>query len=85
MKPVNIHAAKTQLSRLVEAASAGESVVLARAGKPVARLVAIGKATGPRTPGALKGRIRIGRGWDTPLSARELSRWEAQRLVPPVK
>jgi len=85
MKPVNIHEAKTQLSRLVEAAVAGRPVVLARAGKPVARLVAIDKALKPRTPGALKGRIRIGAAWDQPLSARELARWESQALFPPVK
>ena len=85
MRRVNIHEAKTHLSRLVAAATAGESVVLARAGKPVARLVAIGKFKGPRIPGALKGRIRIGTGWDGPLSARELARWEAQGLVPPAK
>ncbi len=85
MKTVNIHEATTQLSRLVEAACAGKPVVLARAGKPVARLVAIDKATKPRTPGALKGRIRIGAGWDQPLSAPELARWESQKLYPPIK
>ena len=77
MKPVNIHAAKTQLSRLVEAASAGKDVVLARAGKPVARIVPLRRRLGKRTPGALKGRIKFGRGWDRPMSKREAAQWNA--------
>src|SRR5271165_6881106 len=49
MSVINIHAAKTQLSRLVDAAAAGEEIVIARAGKPVARLVPF---TAPRAPDA---------------------------------
>ena len=50
---VNIHDAKTNLSRLVAAAEAGEDVVIARAGRPVARLVPYTERT-PRTPGNLR-------------------------------
>src|SRR3989304_5558127 len=82
MKPVNIHEAKTQLSRLVEAASGGEEVVLARAGKPVAKIVPIRKQAGKRKPGALKGKIKFGRGWDRPLTKREIAAWEAAPLFP---
>jgi prevent-host-death family protein len=82
MKPVNIHEAKTQLSKLVEAATEGEEVILARAGRPVARIVPIRKGTGRRTPGALKGKIRFGRGWNRPLTKRELSLWEKSPLFP---
>lgn len=82
MKPVNIHEAKTQLSKLVEAATEGEEVVLARAGKPVARIVPIRKGTGRRTPGALKGKIRFGRGWNRPLTEQELASWEKSPLIP---
>jgi prevent-host-death family protein len=82
MKPVNIHEAKTQLSKLVEAATEGEEVVLARAGKPVARIVPIRKGTGRRTPGALKGKIRFGRGWNRPLTEQELASWEKSSLFP---
>jgi prevent-host-death family protein len=82
MKPVNIHEAKTQLSKLVEAATEGEEVVLARAGKPVARIVPIRKGTGRRTPGALKGKIRFGRGWNRPLTGRDLASWETSPLFP---
>jgi prevent-host-death family protein len=63
---VNIHAAKTHLSRLVERAAAGEEIVIARAGKPVARLVPLG-ALRRRRPGLLKGRLRIGKDFDAAL------------------
>ncbi len=67
MKKVNIHEAKTHLSRLVEDVAAGEEVIIAKAGKPVARLVAFEKLAQPRTPGALKGRIKIADDFDAPL------------------
>jgi prevent-host-death family protein len=58
MKTYNIHEAKTHLSRLVEAAAAGEEIVIAKAGKPLARLVPIDAATGPRTLGVLAGKVQ---------------------------
>lgn len=67
MKRVNIHEAKTHLSRLVEDVAAGEEVIIARAGKPVARLVAFDKPAQPRTPGALRGRIKIAEDFDAQL------------------
>ena len=60
----NIHAAKTRLPRRVERAGAGEAIVLARAGKPVARLVAADIDPPPLVPGALAGRIRIAEDFD---------------------
>jgi prevent-host-death family protein len=67
MPSVNLHAAKTQLSRLVEQAVAGEEIVIAKAGRPMVRLVPVG-ATGRRTGfGSLKGKIRIGNDFDAPL------------------
>jgi prevent-host-death family protein len=56
MRKVNIHEAKTTLSQLVEAAEAGETVVLARAGKPVVKLVRLTRKRGIRL-GGLKGQI----------------------------
>lgn len=53
MQTINIHAAKTQLSRLVDQAAAGEEIVIARAGRPVARLV-------PLTADAAKNRRQLG-------------------------
>jgi prevent-host-death family protein len=66
MRQVNIHEAKTHLSALVDAAAAGENIVLARAGKPVALLCAL-RDVEPRRFGVLKGRIRIAADFDAPL------------------
>jgi prevent-host-death family protein len=64
--PVNIHEAKTHLSRLIERVEAGEEIVVARAGRPVARLVPYRRRTEPRTPGLLKGQIELADDWDSP-------------------
>jgi prevent-host-death family protein len=66
---VNIHQAKTHLSRLVERVEAGEEVVIARAGRPVARLVPFRGRTVPRTPGAWRGRVRMAPDFDAPDEA----------------
>lgn len=68
MNPVNIHEAKTQLSRLIEAAERGEDVVIARAGKPVARLVRIEPTPPRRQPGALRGKVVVADDFDSPMS-----------------
>lgn len=67
MKTVNIHAAKTHLSSLVEEAAKGEEIIIAKAGKPVARLIALKKTTFDRKPGRLKHLIEIHRNFDAPL------------------
>lgn len=59
MTLVNVHEAKTQLSRLLERVEAGEEVVIARAGRPVARLVRFRPERQERSPGRLRGRIRF--------------------------
>ncbi len=56
MSVVNIHDAKTNLSRLIELATSGEEVIIARAGKPVARLVPF-EDIEPRKPGLAQGRV----------------------------
>ena len=56
---VNIHEAKTHLSRLVEQAAEGEEIVIAKAGRPRARLVPVVTARRPRKPGSAKGKVRI--------------------------
>jgi prevent-host-death family protein len=61
---VNIHEAKTHLSRLVERIEAGEEIVIARAGRPVARLVSYRARTRPRTPGAWLGLVRLAPDFD---------------------
>jgi prevent-host-death family protein len=55
----NMHEAKTQLSRLVERALAGEEVLIARAGTPLVRLQPVAPGRAPRQPGALRGRVVI--------------------------
>jgi prevent-host-death family protein len=57
MKVVNTHQAKTTLSRLLDEAAAGHEIIIAKAGKPVARLIAIESARKPRILGALAGKI----------------------------
>ena len=63
-RTVNVHEAKTHLSRLLEAVEAGEDVVIARAGKPIARLVPAAARTQPRTPGAWQGQVVIADDFD---------------------
>ena len=63
----NIYEAKTQLSRLVERAAAGEEIVIAKAGRPLARLVPLAHRTGPRPLGLLAGQVVIGDDFDDPL------------------
>jgi prevent-host-death family protein len=67
MKTVNIHAAKTHLSSLVEEAAAGEEIIIAKAGKPVARLAPLENKTFDRKPGRLKGLIHMRADFDAPL------------------
>jgi prevent-host-death family protein len=62
---VNVHEAKTHLSRLLDRAAAGEEIVIGRAGKPVARLVALPERP-PREFGRLAGRIAIDDDFDEP-------------------
>jgi prevent-host-death family protein len=76
MSVVTIHHAKTNLSRLIKKASAGEEVIIARGSKPVARLVPVGEVKGKRQPGSLKGKLRVGAEFFEPLPKGELSGWE---------
>lgn len=57
MKTINIHEAKTHLSRLIQEAVAGEDIVIAKSGKPMVRLVAIGASQGTRVLGILRGQV----------------------------
>ena len=61
---VNIHDAKTNLSRLLERVEAGEEIIIARAGKPVARLVRYDRPKKPRLPGGWEGRVWIADDFD---------------------
>jgi prevent-host-death family protein len=67
MRTVNIHAAKTNLSKLVDEAAAGSDIVIARAGKPVARLVALAAERPPRILGVFDGQWSVPDDFDAPL------------------
>ena len=64
---INIYDAKTQLSKLVERAEAGEEIIIARGGRPAAKLVPFRSKGVKRKPGRMRGRIRLGRDFDSPL------------------
>jgi prevent-host-death family protein len=61
---VNVYEAKTHLSRLLEQVEGGEEIVVARSGRPVARLVPYRQSDQPRQLGLLAGKVRIGPGFD---------------------
>ena len=78
MRIVNIHEAKTQLSRLVEDASAGEEIVIAKAGKPVARLIPLQPARKRRKLGWLRGKLEVPEDFDAPLPDQVIADFEGK-------
>jgi prevent-host-death family protein len=78
MRTINIHAAKTQLSRLVEDAAAGEEIVIAKAGKPVARLCPLAVPPQKRILGRLRGKIHVPDNFDDPLPDDVLDAFEGR-------
>jgi antitoxin (DNA-binding transcriptional repressor) of toxin-antitoxin stability system len=76
MTIVNIYDAKTQLSKLVEEAAAGNDVVIARGGKPVARLTRLGLPKRKLKFGVLKGKIKVSADFDAPLPSEVLKQLE---------
>ena len=78
MAVVNIYEAKTTLSKLIERAAAGEDVILARGGKPVARLTQLEPAKRKVRFGLLKGKIRVSKDFDAPLPDTALAEFESR-------
>ena len=72
-KAINIHEAKTHLSRLVEQAAAGKEVIISKAGKPMARLVPLSAVAKPKKLGLLKGKIKVPNDFNAPLDASVLA------------
>ena len=64
MKTINIHEAKTHLSRIVERVAGGEEVIIGKAGKPMAKLIPYRTSPVQRKPGSLKGKIKIADSFD---------------------
>ena len=68
---VNIHEAKSNLSKLIERARAGDEVIIAKAGTPMVRLVPVDRPT-KRIFGSAKGQIVFKKGWDAPMTDAEV-------------
>lgn len=64
METINIHQAKTQLSKLIEKVKNGEEVIISKAGTPVAKIITYRPLTKKRTLGLLKGKIKIAKDFD---------------------
>lgn len=73
---VTVRQAKATLSQLLQKASNGEEVIIARGSKPVAKLVPIGEVKGQRRPGSWKGKLMVGPEFFENLPSDELSAWE---------
>lgn len=71
----NLYEAKTALSKLVDRAAAGEEIVIAKAGTPMAKLVPFPGRTGKRKPGGWEGRLFVGEDFDDELPAELLDRF----------
>ena len=78
MNQVNIHQAKTQFSRLVDRVAGGEEIIIAKSGKPVARLVPYAPKGAVRRPGTMRGKIRIKKHFDEPLPKELLDSFEGK-------
>ena len=76
---LNIHQAKAQMSMLVERAAKGQTSVIAKGGKPVARLVPLKSKRKRRKLGVLDGHFKIPADFDAPLPRRELARFLGRR------
>jgi prevent-host-death family protein len=82
MRTINIHEAKTHLSRLVEEASEGEEIVIAKAGKPVARLVPVKRTNRRRRLGVLAGKLVVPSDFDASLPEEVIAMFEAGHHAP---
>ena len=76
VRTVNVHKAKTHLSRLLESVDRGEELIIARAGKPVARLVPVKKSVGRRVFGRDRGKFTVPDDFDAPLPDAILAAFE---------
>ena len=78
MQAINIHDAKTHFSKLIDAVMQGEEIIIAKAGKPAAKLVPIAARKPKRKPGILKGKIKIADDFDAPLPDDVLASFEGK-------
>lgn len=78
MQTVNIHDAKTHLSRLLEQVAGGEEIIIAKAGKAVARLVPLEAPSKKRKLGLLKGKLNVPDDFDAPLTDEQMALFEGR-------
>jgi prevent-host-death family protein len=78
MTTINIHEAKTHLSRLVDEVAAGAEIIIAKAGKPMARLVAISTPVRKKHLGLLKGKIKVPDDFNAPLDDEIVATFEGR-------
>jgi prevent-host-death family protein len=76
MAQVNVHEAKTHFSRLIERVALGEEIVIAKAGRPVAKLIPLVPAVSERHPGSARGDVFVSADFDAALPDEELSAFE---------
>jgi prevent-host-death family protein len=83
MYQINIHQAKTQLSKLLEDVAQGQEITIAKAGKPIAKLVPLEKMERKqRVPGGMKGQIWLADDFEKPMSEEELALWYDGPIFP---
>jgi prevent-host-death family protein len=75
---VNVHEAKTHLSRLIDQVAAGGEIIIAKAGRKVARLVPLDAGVRPKKLGGLKGRIKVPDDFNAPLDGRVVAAFEGR-------
>jgi len=83
MAMVNVHEAKTHFSKLLSRVAAGEEIIIAKAGRPVARLIPFAEKLPQRTPGSAKGKIWIAPDFDAPLPDDILAAFEGDNAAVP--
>ena len=80
MQTINTHQAKTHLPKLLEEVGHGLEIIIAKSGKPIAKLTGLSPAKPVRTPGFLKGKIKIAENFDAPLPNDVLDAFEGKAL-----
>jgi prevent-host-death family protein len=78
MTTVDIHEAKTRLSRLVDEVAAGAEIIIVKAGKPMARLAPLSKPIRKKRLGLLKGKIKVSDDFNAPLNDETLSTFDGR-------
>jgi len=82
MLTINIHEAKTHLSRFIEKAAAGEEIIIAKAGKPVAKLVPLHNLPSSRSLGIFQGKLNVPEDFDAALSEEALLQFQNADIEP---